>query len=181
LVDDDILVLSSMARGLKLSGYQTFTAKNGLEALDIVGSVAIDMAILDIRIPGECGTEIAKQLIESKGIPVIFLSAFSDEEIVSRAVSSGCMNYLVKPCTLEQIKLTIESVFEKAKEIKSLKEQNKHLNIALTQSQDACIATGLLMKEYNLNQQQAFEKLRTLSRSSRRKISDLANEIISNK
>jgi len=179
LMDDNILILSTLAKGLKLSGYQTFTAKSGAEALKIVDSVTIDIAVLDICIPGECGIGIARQIISDHVIPVIFLSAYSDEEIVSEAVSSGCMNYLVKPCSLEQLCLTIESVYEKAKEFKQLKEHNEHLNKALSQSQDICIATGLLMKEYDLDQKQAFEKLRTLARSSRCKITDLAKEFIS--
>ncbi len=179
LVDDDILILSTMSKGLKSSGYQVYTAKKGEEALNVMDSVIIDIAILDICLPGECGTDLARQLIESYNVPVIFLSAYSDEEIVSKAVSSGCMNYLVKPCSLEQLKSTIESVAEKYKEFKQLKEHNEHLNKALVKSQDVCIATGLLMKEYGLTQQQAFEMLRKLARSSRRKIADLANEYIS--
>ena len=179
LVDDDLLILSTLAKGLKLSGYQAFRATNGAEALKIIDSEKIDITVLDICIPGECGTGIARQIIRDHDIPVIFLSAYSDEEIVSKAISSGCMNYLVKPCSVEQLELTIESVYKKAKELRLLKEHNIHLNKALSQSQDVCIATGIFMKEYDLDQQQAFEKLRTLARSSRCKITDLANEYIS--
>lgn len=178
LVDDDILILSTLATGLKSLGYHAFTAKSAAEAVNIVNSVLIDVAVLDIFMPGESGTGLARQLISDHDMPVIFLSAYSDDEIVSEAISSGCMNYLVKPCSLEQLKLTIESVYKKAKEFKQLKEHNEHLNKALSQSQDVCIATGLFMKEYDLNQKQAFEKLRSLARSSRCKISDVANKYI---
>jgi len=178
LVDDDILILSTLTKGLKLSGYQVFAAKNGVEALKIANTIIIDIAILDISMPGECGTDIAKCLIKEYEIPIIFLSAYSDDEIVSKAISSGCMNYLVKPCSIEQLKLTIESVLEKSKELQRLKKHNEHLNKALSQSQDVCIATGLLMNEHGIEQQQAFEELRTAARSSRSKINDIAKEII---
>ncbi len=178
LVDDDRLILSSMRKGLSLSGYDVFSALSAEDAISLAVSDQPDVAIVDIRMPGLNGIELARHLILKLNLPVIFLSAYSDEETITEAIDCGCMSYLVKPCSLQQVILTIESVCEKANEIKQLKEHNRHLDNALTQSRDICIAIGLFMHQYDLDQEQAFEKLRQNARSSRRKVSELAREIV---
>ena len=178
LADDDRLILGTMSRGLRLSGYNVLEAASGDTAIKLAQDQKPDIAVLDIRMPEMTGIEVAKHLVQVLDVPVIFLSAYSDEDTVKAAIASGCMNYLVKPCSLEQLILTIEAVLERNKEIINLKYENKQLDKALSQSRSVCIAIGLIMKNQLLTEEAAFEYLRKNARDQRRKITELAEEVI---
>jgi two-component system, response regulator PdtaR len=179
LVDDDKLILSTISKGLRLAGYLVTAAGSGHEALDCVVTDPPDIAILDIRMPDLNGIELAQHLISlNKELPIIFLSAYSDDEILKEAFDSGCITYLVKPCSVQQIALTVESVLKQVQEITELKEQNYHLDNALSQSRDIAIAIGLIMQEYQLEKDVAFSKLRNAARTDRKKVVTLAGELI---
>lgn len=179
LVDDDRLILASLSKGLVLSGYEVYSALSGKDALNLADSANFDIAVLDIRMPEMNGLELARQLIQKFDLPVVFLSAYSDNETVNNALNCGCMAFLVKPCSLKQLVLTIETICNKSQEINRIKEHHRHLNKALSQSQNICIAIGILMKQLGIDQRQASEKLRKDARSSRQKISELADQIVS--
>ncbi len=176
--DDDRLILGTMSRGLRLSGYNVLEAASGDTAIKLAQDQKPDIAVLDIRMPEMTGIDVAKHLVQVLDVPVIFLSAYSDEDTVKAAIASGCMNYLVKPCSLEQLILTIEAVLERNKEIINLKYKNKQLDKALSQSRSVCIAIGLIMKNQLLTEEAAFEYLRKNARDQRRKITELAEEVI---
>lgn len=178
LADDDRLILGTMSRGLRLSGYDVVEAASGEAAIQLAHDEKPDIAVLDIRMPEITGIDVAKHLVQILDIPVIFLSAYSDEETVKAAIASGCMNYLVKPCSLEQVILTIEAVLERNKEMIHLKSENKQLDLALSQSRSICIAIGLIMKNHLLTEEAAFEYLRKNARNQRRKVAELAQEVI---
>ncbi|WP_341325519.1 response regulator [Methylotuvimicrobium sp. KM2] len=178
LADDDRLILGTMSRGLRLSGYNVLEAASGDTAIKLAQDQKPDIAVLDIRMPEMTGIDVAKHLVQVLDVPVIFLSAYSDEDTVKAAIASGCMNYLVKPCSLEQLILTIEAVLERNKEIINLKYENKQLDKALSQSRSVCIAIGLIMKNQLLTEEAAFEYLRKNARDQRRKITELAEEVI---
>ncbi|WP_404360895.1 ANTAR domain-containing response regulator [Methylotuvimicrobium sp. KM1] len=178
LADDDRLILGTMSRGLRLSGYNVLEAASGDTAIKLAQDQKPDIAVLDIRMPEMTGIDVAKHLIQVLDVPVIFLSAYSDEDTVKAAIASGCMNYLVKPCSLEQLILTIEAVLERNKEIINLKYENKQLDKALSQSRSVCIAIGLIMKNQLLTEEAAFDYLRKNARDQRRKITELAEEVI---
>lgn len=179
LVDDDRLILGAIGKGLKLAGYDVYIASSGVEALQQAITNPPDLAILDICIPDLSGIELAQHLLlQDKCLPVVFLTAYSDDETMQEAFNTGYVTYLVKPCSLQQLILTVESVLEKTKEIAELKEQKKHLDKALSQSRDIAIAVGMIMNEFKLEQNQAFEKLRKTARASRKKVALLAAELI---
>lgn len=178
-VDDDRLILASMADGLSIEGYYVHRAENATEALQIVNEEQLDLALLDICLPGDSGIDVAIEVISKHDIPVIFLSAFSDQSTVEKALSTGAHGYLVKPLTLQQLIPEIEMALIRAKEIKSLRNKEQHLNKALDQDRSTSIAIGLLMERHKLDQKEAFNLLRNNARSQRKKVSDLAHEIVS--
>lgn len=178
-VDDDRLILASMADGLSIEGYYVHRAENATEALQIVNEEQLDLALLDICLPGDSGIDVAIEVISKHDIPVIFLSAFSDQSTVEKALSTGAHGYLVKPLTLQQLIPEIEMALIRAKEIKNLRNKEQHLNKALDQDRSTSIAIGLLMERHKLDQKEAFNLLRNNARSQRKKVSDLAHEIVS--
>jgi response regulator NasT len=178
LVDDDRLILATLASGLREAGYDVSTAVSGKDAIEAATAGQFDLAILDVRMPGMDGIELARHLREGTTIPFLFLSAYGELDLVRRAADHGALGYLVKPADIPQIVPAIEAALVRAREIARLRSSEERLGTALAIEQKTRTAVGLLMERHGLNRQQAFEALRNQARSQRRKIAEVADEII---
>ena len=178
IVEDDRLVLIGLATSLETFGYVVSKASSGEQALEILETVKPDLVIMDACLPGISGIETAQQISQRLDIPVIFLSAYDDPQIVRDAIALGGMSYLVKPITVKQLVPAIESALARAGDIARLKEQEENLAAALKQSREISIAIGMLMERYNITAEDAFEMLRAPARKTRRKVSEVAQDFL---
>src|SRR5205814_4396004 len=71
--------------------------KDREEAIDLARSEQPDLAVLDVKMPKIDGIEAARRILEELPIPIVMLTAYGQEELVSRAVEAGAFGYLVKP------------------------------------------------------------------------------------
>jgi len=180
LVDDDRLVLATLARGLAGAGYTVSTAESADEAETILAcGKRPDLAILDVCMPGRTGLELAEQLHTYDYIPFMLLTAYSDHEIVEQAATSGALGYLVKPIDTPQLLPAIEAALARALELRSLRTTGQQLQNALDSDREVSIAIGITMVQYRLDRKAAFEMLRKAARSQRRKLAELAMDVIS--
>ena len=103
VVDDDRLVLATLAHGLAQAGHEVIDADNGDDAILLAREHRPDLALLDIRMQGMSGFDVAAYLREYCHVPFIFLSAFSDAQTVAQVRALGALAYLVKPLDISQI------------------------------------------------------------------------------
>jgi len=179
LVDDDRLVLAALATGLLRAGYDIRTAESAEEAEILLASGdRPDLAILDIRMSGKDGFHLARRLRELDHIPFMMLSAYSDPRMIEQATQLGALGYLVKPLEIPQLVPGIEAALSRANELQSLRETRRQLQAALDSERDISIAIGITMMQYRLTRQDAFDLLRKSARSQRRKLGQIALEII---
>jgi response regulator NasT len=178
LVDDDRLILATLGAGLRHAGYDTLEASSGEEAVRLCKSEEPDLAILDVRMPGMTGVEAGRQIRECCDVPYVFLSAYSDTELVRLAVEEGALGYLVKPMDVAQIVPSIEAALARAAELRKLRDSEAHLNQALSANRDTATAVGVVMERYRLRRQEAFDALRVHARSQRRRLEDVAVEMV---
>lgn len=179
LVDDDRLILATLASGLRSAGYQVRTAESvdDAEAL-LAGGLRPDLALIDVSMPGRGGLELAERLQGLDHVPFVMLSAYSDAPTVERASGFGALGYMVKPLDIVQIKPAIQAALQRGQEIETLRQTRAQLQIALDSDRDINVATGITMMQYRLPRTAAFELLRSASRSQRRKLSEVATEAI---
>lgn len=179
LVDDDRLILSSLASGLRRVGYQVTTAdsQDDAEAF-LAGGVRPDLAILDVHMPHGDGLQLAQRLREFEQIPFIMLSAYSDAPTVDKATAHGALGYLVKPLDVHQMVPSIEAALVRAGELRSLKTTGEQLQNALDTERVVSVAVGITMVQYRLGRDAAFKLLRDSARSQRRKLADVASDLI---
>lgn len=179
LVDDDRLILATLSSGLQDMGYQVSTAESvdAAEAL-LTSGLRPDLAIVDVRMPGRDGLALAERLRNLDQIPFLMLSASSDAQNVARASDIGALGYLVKPMDVVQIRPTIEAALQRAREIDHLTQSRAQLQQALDGDRNINVATGITMMQYRLPRTAAFELLRSAARSQRRKLDELAQEVI---
>lgn len=178
VADDDPLILSTLSRGLRIAGFEVLEANDGESALQICIAFAPSVALLDYAMPGLSGVELARQIAGSTQVPVVFLSAYSDEAIVDQAIAAGAMSYLVKPIDIPQLLPVIRAAVRRSQELQALRLQTMQLSTALQSGRSVNIATGLLMARFRIGQQEAFERLRHHARSKRARLEEVATELL---
>ena len=179
MVDDDRLVLSLMASGLTDAGYGVTTADSAEEAEAWLASgERPDLAILDVRMPGQGGLYLAQRLRELDHIPFMMLSAYSEAQIVEKATQCGALGYAVKPLDIPQLIPAVEAALARANELQGLRETRQQLQRALDAERNISVATGIFMIKHRLARQDAFALLRDMARSQRRKLADVADDVV---
>ena len=110
VVDDDRLVLATLVHGLAQAGFDVIDADNGDDAILLARQHRPELALLDIRMDGLSGFDVAAYLRDHLQLPFMFLSAFSDEATVAQIRALGARAYLVKPLDIAQIVPAVQAV-----------------------------------------------------------------------
>ena len=100
VVEDDAMNRDMLARHLKWEGYQIVTAANGVEAIALAHSEAIDLILMDMGLPildGWQATQRLKQAPATQAIPIIALTAYALTEDRAKCFQAGCDDYETKP------------------------------------------------------------------------------------
>lgn len=108
VVDDDRLVLAAVTHGLAQAGYEVVDADNGDEAILKARQLRPEIALLDIRMEGKSGFDVAEYLRDVAHIPFMFLSAFADDATIAKVNELGAVAYLIKPLDIDQILPTVD-------------------------------------------------------------------------
>lgn len=127
---------------------------------------------------GQDGLYLARRLRELDHIPFLMLSAYSEQHMIGQASQLGALGYLVKPLDTSQLLPAIEAALARANELQGLRETRAQLQAALDAERDISVAVGITMARQHLPRPQAFELLRKTARTQRRKLAELAADII---
>jgi DNA-binding response OmpR family regulator len=169
VVDDDRLVLATLTHGLAQAGYEVIDADNGDDAILLAREHKPELALLDIRMEGKSGFDVAAYLREYCQIPFMFLSAFSDEATVNQVKSLGALSYLVKPLDIQQIVPAVEAAFANRPKATAPAAAPALVPEPATSSgtadvnpltQTVSLAVGIVMHRHSLGRQAALTRLR---------------------
>lgn len=167
VVDDDRLVLATVTHGLAEAGFEVIDADNGDDAILLARSHKPDLALLDIRMAGKSGFDVAEYLRDHGQVPFMFLSAFSDEQTVAQVKALGAVAYLIKPLDIRQIVPAVEAALAQAKAWRSAGRQGAGDPPGAPPA--LCLvsmAVGVLMHRHSLSREQALEKLQRMGGGS---------------
>jgi len=153
IVEDEKIVALDIAASLKSLGYNvTGMASSGTEAIEKVGKKIPDLILMDIRLKGEMdGISTAETIRAQHDIPVIYLTAYADENTLERAKRTEPYGYLLKPYEKRVLHSTIEMAHYKRKMESQIKESERWLTTILNSIADAVIATDNLGKIVFIN------------------------------
>ncbi|MBI3179122.1 MAG: EAL domain-containing protein [Deltaproteobacteria bacterium] len=108
LVDDDDAVLRAFQRTLANSGFQVQTARNALQAIDLIKERAFDAIVSDVSMPGMDGLELLHTIREhDSSVPVVLVTGGPTVESAAKAVELGALRYLVKPVNLDDFRAAV--------------------------------------------------------------------------
>ena len=177
IVDDDVLVLESLKQGLS-AGCCVLCAESVAAAGEHLERMPQpDIAIVDVIMPGGSGFDLIPRL-QSNAIPFVMLSAHSEPPIVQQATAAGALAYLVKPVDAVRLLPAIEAALACAAKLAELKNIHGQLQNALDGDRDTSVAVGVTMVQREIGRVEAFDLLRGTARNQRRKLTELAREIV---
>ncbi len=113
IVDDDPAIIKFVRANLKAEGFQTFSAMDGFEALQIIEKELPDLVILDMIMPGMDGFEVCRRLREWSQIPIIMLSAWGNVDDKVTCLELGADDYLTKPFSIRELIARIKSTLRR--------------------------------------------------------------------
>jgi len=109
VVDDDREIVNAIAINLQNEGYKVLKAYNGLEALDIINSQAVHLIILDVMMPQMDGLSATLKIRDKRNIPIIILSAKSEDTDKVLGLSMGADDYVTKPFNSMELMARVKS------------------------------------------------------------------------
>ncbi len=110
VVDDEPVIMESLAYSLRREGYEVSITPNGLEAMDLFDRIRPDLVVLDIMLPGIDGLEVCRRLRARSAVPIIMLTARSDEVDRILGLEIGADDYLPKPFSFRELLARIRSL-----------------------------------------------------------------------
>lgn len=110
IVEDESIVALEISNYIKELGYKTSAiVSNAQDCLDYLEINSVDLILMDIYIKGDVdGISCAAQLKKKQDIPIIYISAFSDDETLERAIDTEPVSYLTKPFNRKELKFAIK-------------------------------------------------------------------------
>lgn len=114
VADDEEIVQEVISRALDKEKYEIYSVSNGIEAIQKVHSINPDLILLDINMPGKNGLQVCQELKENPEttkIPIMFVSARTDENVIEKGFDVGADDYLTKPFKLEELVTKVEQIF----------------------------------------------------------------------
>ncbi|MCE7793082.1 response regulator transcription factor [Salipaludibacillus sp. CUR1] len=138
IVDDEETMLQLVGNILNNEGYRTVTAANGHEAINKMSILDINFVILDIMMPGMDGYETCQEIRKSSDVPILMLTAKTEEMDKVTALKTGADDYLVKPFGKNELTARIEAI---------LRRTNSHS----AKSKDTTVQTEWTFENITLN------------------------------
>ena len=115
-VDDEETILNVASEFFQRQGYQTFTAKNGEEALHILNSESVDCCFTDINMPDMNGLDLSEKIrMTDNTLPVIVMTGFPSLDNAIQTLKNGVADFLIKPVNLKQMEFSVRRVIEQRK------------------------------------------------------------------
>lgn len=182
VVDDDRLVLATLTHGLAQAGYEVLDADNGDDAILIARQHRPDLALLDIRMEGMTGFDVAGYLRDYLQLPFMFLSAFADEATVAKVKELGALAYLVKPLDIHQIVPAVEAAFAnrpaRLAAVATSASAAPAVDAAASLEVVEAMALGVLMHRYSLTRAQALSRLERMAGEQKIDLGEQARRIV---
>jgi response regulator NasT len=179
IAEDETIIRLDLKTLLERAGYEVCAeAQDGEEAVELARSMQPDVAVLDVKMPRLDGIEAARRILDERPIPIVMLTAYGQDELVSRAVEAGVFGYLVKPFREQDLLPAIHTARARHDELAALREEADSLAEALEARKVIERAKGLLMTKENLSEEEAFARLRKASQVSGRPLKVVAEAVV---
>ncbi len=179
IADDESIIRLDLKETLQRMGHQVVAeAGDGRTALDLIRQHRPDLAILDVKMPEMDGIDAAKVVADEKLAPVLLLTAYSQQDLVQRAMEAGVFAYVVKPFTEADLLPAMAVATARFREFAAIAEQAQSLSAALETRKLVDRAKGILQDRHGLSEAEAFRRIQQQSMNTRKPMREIAEAII---
>lgn len=180
IVDDEPITRMDTREILEANGYDVVgEASDGFEAIEVCKKYNPSLVLMDIDMPLLDGIKASKVLTKEKLVGVvILLTAFEDKKYIEMAKEVGAFGYMIKPVNEKVFIPTVEMCLSKAEEFDELKKDYDKINNKLNDRKLIEKAKGILVKQLNSNENDAYNRIRKLSMDRRTTMAEIAKIII---
>jgi len=179
IAEDEPLVAGVLAEQLSQLGHRVVgEATDGEEAVRLCLDARPDLVIMDIKMPRLDGLAASRAILEQAPVPIILLTAYTNDEFIEEAASVGIMDYLVKPVDERDLVPAIRLALSHFEQLQSLRHEVEDLREALETRKLVERAKGVLMRRLNLTEEEAFSRIQRQARNRQAKMRDIAAAII---
>ncbi|WEV23117.1 ANTAR domain-containing response regulator [Clostridium perfringens] len=180
IVDDEPITRMDTREILEANGYDVVgEASDGFEAIEVCKKYNPSLVLMDIDMPLLDGIKASKVLTKEKLVEgVILLTAFEDKKYIEMAKEVGAFGYMIKPVNEKVFIPTVEMCLSKAEEFDELKKDYDKINNKLNDRKLIEKAKGILVKQLNSNENDAYNRIRKLSMDRRTTMAEIAKIII---
>jgi two-component system, response regulator PdtaR len=179
VAEDETIIRLDLKDLLERAGFEVVAeARDGEEAVELAREHRPDLALMDVKMPRLDGIEAARKILDERPIPIVMLTAYGQEDLVTRAAEAGVFGYLVKPFREQDLLPAIHTARARHEELQALRAEAESLSEALASRKVIERAKGLLMEKEGLSEQDAFERLRRASQTSQRPLKVIAEAVV---
>ena len=179
IADDESIIRLDLRETLQRLGHEVAAeAGDGRTALDLVRQHRPDLVVLDVKMPELDGIDAASEIAGAKIAPVLLLTAYSQQDLVRRAMEAGVFAYVVKPFTESDLRPAIGIARARFQEYEEISRQAQSLAEALETRKLVERAKGILMDRQGMSEQEAFRKIQQQSMSTRKSMREIAEAIL---
>lgn len=179
IAEDEGMTVMLLRRALTAAGYQVVGAvPSGEQAVKQAAELKPDFILMDVNMPGINGIEATRRIVEHRPIPIIILTAYSEESLVEEAIEAGACAYIVKPITSEQVVPAVRTALARFETMERVRQENEDLKATLETRKLVERAKGILMQRMQLSEPDAFKRLQKISRDKAQTMKQTAQEVL---
>ncbi|WP_394137961.1 ANTAR domain-containing response regulator [Cytobacillus oceanisediminis] len=179
VVEDESIVRLDLTMMLEEAGYDVVgQAGNGEKAVEQAFLLKPDLIIMDIKMPKLNGLKASEIISKKNNTPILLLTAYSQREYIDKAKQANIMGYLVKPVNEASLIPAVEIALRQAENANAFREQVESMNQQLNERKIVEKAKGILMKKFNMPEDDAFKKMRKISMNKQVTLENVAKRII---
>jgi response regulator NasT len=178
VAEDESLIRMDIVETLREHGYEVVgEASDGNMAVELATALKPDFMVMDIKMPNLDGLSAAEKIAELR-IPVVLLTAFSQQELVARAAEVGAMAFLVKPFTPQDLMPAIEIALSRHQQLTALESEVSDLAERLETRKLVERAKSVLSEKMKLTEPEAFRWIQKASMDRRLSMADVARTVL---
>ncbi|SMO57971.1 ANTAR domain-containing response regulator [Melghirimyces algeriensis] len=179
VAEDESIMRMDLKEMLMEAGYEIAgEAGDGERAVELSYRFRPDLIIMDIKMPKMNGIKASRIITRSLQIPILLLTAYSQRELIEQAKDALVTGYLVKPVRESDLIPAVEVALAQAGRIASMQQKMDTVEQKLKDRKVVERAKGLLMKQYDWSEEQAYQYLRKSSMDRQIPIGERAGEIL---
>jgi AmiR/NasT family two-component response regulator len=179
VADDDPAILEFMRDLLEGMGHTvTASCSTGQELIDACATSPPDLIVTDVKMPGVDGIEAATTINRRQATPVILVTSFGETELISRALRTSVLAYLIKPIKQIDLEVAVAVAMRRFREHRAVCDMAAALRQSLEERKQVERAKGVLMRRGRLGEEEAYKRLQKISKENSRKLPETARMVI---